>query len=284
MRYTRIRFSRKIGARLIALLSLTAPALTVLLRTPTIQAQSQSLAERKPSFDVVSIKRNDSGNPFCSESGLRDKVGRYRATNATLSALIASYFGLKSESQIAGGPAWLDIDRFDIEAGVEGEPSRQELTRMAQSLLEDRFQLRSHRESRESPVLVLLAPKTTLKFGPHLAQADDRECPAGSTNAPGCRAVVSVPRGMAMEHIDFAEVAQTFSTMLHQVVIDETGLPGNYDIKLDYDLTAPAPGAPVYFPEIITDVLRTQTGLRLETMKRPVDMLVIDHVEMPSEN
>jgi uncharacterized protein (TIGR03435 family) len=155
---------------------------------------------------------------------------------------------------------------------------------MVRSLLEARFRLRFHGDSREAPVYVLLAPKNGLKYGSHLAKADDRECPAGPTNAPGCRTVVSVPRGILMEHVNVAAVAQTFSAMLHQVVMDETGLTARYDITLDYDLTPPTPGGPVFFPEIIMDALRTQTGLRLETLKRPLEMLVIDHVELPSEN
>ncbi|HWE53364.1 MAG TPA: TIGR03435 family protein [Bryobacteraceae bacterium] len=259
-------------------------AVITLLYWPTMVAQSSLTAERKPAFDVVSIKPNESGSFPWSSSGVQDKVGRYRAINAPLSALIADYFGLKSESQISGGPQWLGTQRFDIQAQVDGEPGRQTLILMVQSLIENRFQLQFHRESRMASVNVLLGPKNGVAYGSHLANADDRDCPKGPANALGCRPVVSSPRGMAMEHVNTAVVAQTFSAMLHQVVIDESGLTGRYDITLDYDLTPPQSGAPVVFPEIIADALRMQTGFRLETQKRPLDMLVIDHVERPSAN
>jgi uncharacterized protein (TIGR03435 family) len=281
---SRLFLTGNVSTVVIALVSLTARVLIALLHTPTIHAQSASAAARKPAFDVVSIRPNESGDHFWSQSPLQNKVGRYRATNATLSALISDYFGLKNESQIVGGPRWLGTERFDIQAQVDGEPSRQELIRMVQSLMEDRFQLRFHRDSRETPVYVLLAPKNGLTFGSHLAKADDRECPTVPSNDSGCRKVVSVPRGMLMEHVNSASVAQTLSSMLRQVVVDETGLTGRYDIKLDYDLTPPDTGTAIPFGDLVVGALRTQTGLRLETQKRLLDVLVIDHVEMPSGN
>lgn len=213
---SRLFLAGKVGTVVIALASLTVPMLTVLLHTPTIHAQSALAAARKPAFDVVSIRPNESGNYSWSQSPLRDKIGRYRATNATLSALVSDYFGLKNESQIVGGPRWLGIQRFDIQAQVDGEPSRQELIRMVQSLMEDRFRLQFHRESRETPVYVLLAPKNGLTFGSHLAKSGQSRMSHGAVKCfrlpGGCFCVAGHGHGACQFCVgrpDFLEYASS---------------------------------------------------------------------------
>jgi uncharacterized protein (TIGR03435 family) len=245
---------------------------------------SPSLAQpsRRLTFDAVSIKPNHSGVTWASASPIKNKVGRYTARNVTLKALIAWFYNVY-EAQIVGGPRWLDVDRFDIEAEVDGQPSREELIQMLQALLADRFQLQVRFESREISRYALMAPKGGLKFGPHLARADDRDC-SNSPESAGCRGVTFGPQNMSMEHTDFAIVARTLSSMIGRVVVDETGLTGSYDIKLDLDLTLPEGGPALSFGDTVMAAFREQIGIRFESEKGPAEVLVVDRAERPSEN
>jgi len=242
---------------------------------------AQRPAEALLSFDVVAIKPNNSGEYWSSQSGIRDKVGRYNARNASLKSLIMWSYGV-SEAQISGGPRWLATDRFDVDAQVDGQPGKEQVAEMVRTVLADRFQLQLHFDSRDIPQYTLLAPRNGLTFGPHLAKADDRDCSADRGGAPGCRAVAGGSGHMEMEHVTFAVVAVNMSSMLGIPVVNETQLDGRFDIKLD--LAVPAVNSPASFGDTVIDALREQLGLTVELRKVPGRVLVIDRAEKPTGN
>jgi uncharacterized protein (TIGR03435 family) len=246
-----------------------------------VSAFAQRPAEAPPRFDVVAIKPNNSGEAWSSGSPIKDKVGLYAAGNASLRTLITWFYGV-NEPQIAGGPRWLGADRYDIDAQVDGQPSRAQVNEMLKTLLADRFQSQFHVESREMPRYTLVAAKNGLTFGPHLAKADGRDCSAVPAGGPGCRGIGPGPQSMEMEHVTFAVVAATLSNMAGQVVADETGLDGSYDIKLD--LLPSGGNSAISFGDTVMDALRDQIGLRVESRKAPTRILVIERAEKPTDN
>lgn len=239
---------------------------------------------RAPAFEVASIKPGDP-----SARGVRIQVapgGRFTASNVTLKFLIQYAYGVK-DFQITGTPGWGGSDRYEVSAkGEEGEnASGDQLKLMMQTLLAERFKLTFHRETKELPVYGLVVAKNGSKLQQSEA-ADRQQLRMG-------RGLIS-GKGMSM-----AMLANQLAQQLGRSVIDQTGLKGQYDIQLEWtpDTTerkgmgdgdprpnseaAPAPDPSG--PSIFTAV-QEQLGLKLEGQKGPVDILVIDHVEKPSEN
>jgi uncharacterized protein (TIGR03435 family) len=192
-------------------------------------------------------------------------------------------------------PDWVDSARYSIDAKPEG-PQGQAMTRgpMMQRLLEDRFRMTIHRETREVPVYIM----TVAKGRPKLRPTQEGTCkPVGQdlsqptrTEKP-CAVVQHVKKG-PLEIIDVPGVTiGVFSRMLHpgRPVIDRTGLAGAFDIHLEWEEESPGPSpaegeaSDPAGASVIT-ALREQLGLRLEPGKGPQEVLVVDHVERPSEN
>lgn len=277
--------------------------------SPEVPGSSQSPAAARPSFEVATIKQNTAVQ---GRSRLADQPGgRLVATRINLRTLIgAAYQGNPPAGQLVGGPGWIDSDLWDIEAkATEGSVSPNttfgfspQMILMLQSLLEDRFQLKLHRETREAPVYDL----TIAKGGSKLKLSEDQTPP--SMPGPGGPPVQpgAIPRGaMKMVNGDFEASALSFGDFakslaalyLHRPVNDKTGLKGLYDIKLrwtpDPAIGAPiGPGGPVTpappsadppGPDIFT-AIQEQLGLRLESAKGPVEFLVIDSAQRPSGN
>jgi uncharacterized protein (TIGR03435 family) len=263
----------------------------------------------RPSFEVATIKQTTAVQ---GRSRLADQPGgRLVATRITLTALIAAaYQGNPPTGQMVGGPAWIDSDLWDIEAKApEGYVPRSttfgfppQMVLMLQSLLEDRFQLKLHRETRESAIYDLMIAKG----GSKLRLSEDQTPP--SMPGPGASPLQpgTIPRGaMKMVNGDFEASAVPFADFtralaalyLHRPVNDKTGLKGLYDIKLrwtpDPAIGAPVgPGGPVApappsadpsGPDIFT-AIQEQLGLKLDSAKGPVEVLVIDSVQRPSVN
>jgi len=262
----------------------------------------------RPAFEVASIKPSKSGDQGTYLR--RQPGGLYRATNAPLRALIASaylnQFPPKGE-RIFGGPGWIDTEYFDIEAKAEGNPSREEESLMVQSLLEGRFKLVVHHETRQLPIYALVLSKAG-KTGPQLTMhSDDAKCtdPAagppppprpGETLPAFCGGFFMIPGAGALREsgnrVTMDMMVQFLSQSVDRTVVDRTGLGGVFDFTLEFapelgpgsqpgaTASASDPSAP---PSIFT-ALQEQLGLKLESQKGPVDVLVIDHVEQPSEN
>jgi len=228
----------------------------------------------RPSFEVASVK------PSGPDEQLIFRLlpgGRYIARNVTLKILVANAY-MVPELQVVGGPGWWESERFSIEAKVGGTlppwpDSNKELSLRLQSLLEDRFKLSLHRETREEPAYDLVVAKGGAKL--KTAPVDES---AGFDLDGGRIRSMAVP----LEYL-----AGILPTVLGKPVIDKRGLGAKYDYVLNFMPPNLAPNdAPVAadgLPSIFT-ALQEQLGLRLESTKRSVDVFVIDHVEKPDAN
>jgi uncharacterized protein (TIGR03435 family) len=215
-------------------------------------------------FEVASIKPNHGASITSGENIAHATV---TITNDSLKDLIKVAYGLK-DFQIAGGPRWIDTDRYDIvaKATTRGDISDRELRPLLQSLLADRFKLRTHSEKREAAAYSLVIAKT----GPKLIEHTGTKESSSNTANGSLRATKATA----------AALASTLSRILDRPVTDDTGLKGDYDYKLQW---APdeQPDSPL--PSIFSG-LQEQLGLKLNSTKTLVDILVIDSAEKPSEN
>ncbi len=231
-----------------------------------------SAASAPATFEVASIKLNTSGDRSSRTSG---RPGMLVMTNVPLKAIIEQAYQVKDFS--LSGPDWLDTVRFDIEAQLPAQGSREEMRNMLQALLVDRFKLASHRETKTLSAYALVVVKTGAKL---------KEVEPGPGSTTGGRGSVTSTRTSMRQFADW------LSTRMDHPVQDQTGLKGAYDIKLEWspieenaaanpDAAPPPDNAG---PTIFT-ALQEQLGLRLQAEKLPVEILVIDHIERtPTEN
>jgi len=226
------------------------------------------LKARAETFDVVSIKPNNSGSGRSSES---TNPGRVIAVNFTVSSLIQQAFGVKA-FQISGGPGWLTTDNYDLNAttGTMKDLNDEELRPYFASLLADRFGFRFHRETREMPIYSLLVAKTGSKMTAHEGGGDST---THISTGSGRSSITSV-------NLSMAHLADLLGARLDRVVVDRTELPGGYEVTLQW---APNPAGDTTDPSIFT-ALQEQLGLRLESAKGPIEFIIVDNLERPSEN
>lgn len=237
----------------------------------------------QPAFDVASIKPTAERSP----SGLRTDPGRLDARNLTVNDLIQQAYGV-SALQLSGGPAWLSSLRFNVEARSQGSQSRDELLRMLQSLLADRFSLSLHREMRELTADVLVVAKS----GPKLQPASDGQSMDARDPIIQLRSSPSSERAVRLEvtgrRVTLLYLANYLSSRMNRIVVDKTGLSGEFDFdaELAVDQTEAAnPSVPER--DIVTHLfadLAPKIGLKLESRKALVEILVIDRLEMPTAN
>jgi uncharacterized protein (TIGR03435 family) len=191
-------------------------------------------------------------------------------TNVYLKSCIRAAYEVKSY-QIAGGPDWLTSERFDVVAKAAAPVSKGQLMLMFRTLLEDRCKLKTHRETRELPVYSLVVARGGPKL--HTGKED------GATEVGGSGHTID-SRGMTMQQL--AGILSQFTGSQGRPVLDATGLSGYYDIKLDLGSSDPAGGDNSSGSDLFIAV--QELGLKLEARKYPVEVLVIDQVEKPSEN
>jgi uncharacterized protein (TIGR03435 family) len=246
--------------------------------SPQISGQTGG-ALSKSAFDVVSVKPNHSAAYWFTVNSLKDKVGRFSATNIRLKDLVTVAYE-HDEASILGGPAWLESERYDVEAKVEGQPSRQELLLMLQSLLADRFRLKIHREVREVTQYSLVAERNGPKFGPQFARVENRHCEPEAATANGCRGLRFSPGSVTAEYVTLSELARALTAIAGNIVVDQTGLDGRYDFKLEWPRSKDVDSV----GDSVGAAVRDQLGLRLEARKGPIEILVIDGVQKPAEN
>ncbi len=254
--------------------------------TPTaIEAQSV-----RPEFDVSSVKPNKTN--CCFSGGANN--GQAGAEDSTLKALISLAYKVQ-EFQIVGGPGWIGSDRFDVEGRTEdksADPDRLRL--MLRSLLEDRFKLKLHMETKQAPIYVLVVAKG----GPKIKLAADQTSPdVNGPSKPGAGpnhgAIKFGPGSRMGNAANFSLLVRLLSQRLDRPVIDRTGLSGRYDFLLQWtpevgEAKVDPGGNPLAVGDTvgpsIFSAIQEQLGLRLESTRGPVDVLVIDSVEMPDEN
>ena len=271
------------------------------LTLPTFLAATLLAQSGAPRFDVAAIK--PSSEPMLNYMFVRPQPGGRLTATASVKLLVQNAYKLQP-FQVAGGPAWAESDRFEIDAKAEGGPTREQLMEMLRSLLAERFHLQSHTETPELPVYALVVSKG----GAQLSVPKDGSCtridpasapvlPPPGTPPPCGRIVVRAsPAGVQMlgGEIPLSEFVRVLSTVMGRSVLDRTGLTATYDISVGFtpdSLTAglppnnvvpatPSDSAP---PSIVT-ALQEQLGLKLEATKGAVEVLVIDHIERPTAN
>ena len=242
---------------------------------PGVLLLSVIAAAQTASFEVASIKPSlpdATGRSFTERPG-----GGLSASNATVRMLMAFAYQVMPE-EIAGGPPWASSDGFDIEAKAGGpNVTASQFRQMIQNLLAERFQLKTHRETRDLPVYVLMQARN----GAKLEEAKDDDA------HPGVR--IEGPGQVTGVRATVPALATVLIRPLRRKVIDETGLKGAYNFKLRFvpDQTRARPDAdaapPGDGPSIFT-ALQEQLGLSLKAAKRPVEVIVIDQVEKPAPN
>jgi len=326
--------------KVVLMLAATAFAVVPLL--------SQTAPSPKPSFEVTSIKPSAPNNNFIRLGGARGD--RYSMTGANLRMLLQNAYGRPGagvpfgQLQIIGGPSWIDSDRWDVQATADcsgGVLSREQVQLMVQSMLEDRFQLKAHLETRELPIYNLVVAKD----GPKIKASEDQTPPGaglpgppqpcspapatpaqpppppplpGQRGGPGDPNFV-LPRGAMLmmanpTGLTLQGTAQPISALIGAIqqqagrpVIDKTDLKGLFDFKLQFSreglagpagpaglpppglppgAAGPAPGpataAADPVPSIFTSI--QELGLRLESAKGPVEVLVVESAQKPTEN
>jgi uncharacterized protein (TIGR03435 family) len=257
-------------------------------------------APDNPTFEVASVKANESG----AEGGSMgfQPGGRLLAVNIPLTILIAGAFGNDRGplllTQIAGGPSWIASSKFDIDAKANSalasdvQSLSQYLPAMLRDLLEDHFKLKTHTETRQQQIYELVTARTDGRLGSGLRVSTvdcpaligaRRDKPSGAPPLPG----VCLPQfgpGRLSGSTTMAILASALSGPAQQVVVDRTGLAGNFDFELRWSPAGlQAAGTSGDAPSIFTAV-QEQLGLKLQSTMGPVDVLVIDHVEHPTED
>jgi uncharacterized protein (TIGR03435 family) len=307
---------------------------------------SQTAAKQKPSFEVVSIK------PSAPSLGIRGggpRGDRYSMVGATLRTLLQNGFSranntpLGGQLQVINAPNWIDSDRYDIDAKADcsgGILPREQMQLMVQSMLEDRFQLKSHMETRELPIYNLVIGKDGPKIkksedqtpSPFAAAGPPQPCgpapaapppPLPPPPAPGQPFDFSrLPRGamvmmmnpttgmtMQASGVPLTNLVGMLQQQAGRPIIDKTDLKGLFDFKLNFlpenqpnfgpgppgglgpgpgpatigPAPAPTTAAADPIPSVFT-AIQEQLGLRLESAKGPVEVLVIESVQKPTEN
>ena len=257
----------------------------------TLVAQTSAV----PSFEVVSVKQNVSGDQ--GSSSIVQPGGRYSATNMTVRMLMKTAYGVHDD-QIVGGPSWVNDDRYDVVAkAATDRPTsvfRDEARVMLRSALADRFGLVLHREQREIAVYALVLAARDGSLGPRLRRANANECggpPKPFPSAPDigepienrtCGSGFARAGHIAARAMDFAMLSTRLGTWTDRVLVDRTGLSGSFDWDLQWTpdaLTADASTSSTTVP--LVTALREQLGLRLESRREQADVLVVDRVEHP---
>lgn len=261
-------------------------------------SNAQSITDDQPRFEVASIKRDVS-----AQAGPQYRIfPGLSVQRATLKYLVSLAYQV-DDFRVSGGQGWINSDRYDIEAKAEA-PSAYSVEyrtlqyRRLQTLLQERFQLALHRETRELPVYDLTVAKGGHKLqSPNCIQSEPGDQSIGKTMMDYCgfaqlgRSLYQASSG------SMTELARALSLRLGRDIVDRTAITGKFRIQLRFApdpstaladaLPADGRGSPAptadFGPDIFT-ALQEQLGLKLESSRGPVGLLIIDHVERPSEN
>ena len=282
------------------------------------QAPEAPATSSQPTFEAASVKANKSGpGPI----GLNFQPGgRFRATNVTLKMLIGAAYGTPQplpDFQLEGGPKWMDSDRFDVIAKAPGDPKPgpngppPEMFLMIRSMLEERFHLAVHFETKDMPIYALVLARADGKLGQRM-KPSTTDCAALMASmrarggppappAPGERPPCGMrmfPGNVSAGSMTMTQIVNALARMpgLNRTVVDRTGLAGAYDFDLTFtpdqmpqgrgDAPPGAPPIPAIDPNgpSLFTALQEQLGLKLEPARAPVNVLVIDRAEQPTDD
>ncbi len=251
--------------------TILAWAIGLILVALSPQLSRAQAASGPPSFEVVSIHMVD---PHAAENPSRSSLSSFPTNlftmkSAPLTFLIQFAFKIESQDYISAMPGWMESQEYDVSAKVEGDQqlTLEQMRPMLQRLLEQRFHLVFHRETRMTSGFALVVAKG----GPKLHLSKDDSKPFAQM----------LPNRLDATHMDTAHFAGVLAHRVGQPVVDKTGLTGIYDFRLSY---APTNDPSSSLPDLFT-ALQEQLGLKLESQKVPVEMLVVDHADkIPTEN
>jgi uncharacterized protein (TIGR03435 family) len=254
--------------------------LTVIPKAATIAPVEFS---QVPEFEVASIHENKTGDGW----KLRFTSAGMIAMNVSLEELVREAYGVYDEKLLSGGPKWLSSKTFDIEAKFDTSrfknPTADQQRRMLQKLLQERFRLVIHHQSKSFPVYALVV----VKNGSQSKESGNGSMVEDSTYGQMCQILRSGSGINQSKECTMADLAFQLSFLpeVGRTVVDQTGLNGRYDFELHWAPVSAnesiASASP--FPQIFT-ALQEQLGLQLKPTNAPLDTIVIDQVEMPSEN
>ena len=303
----RMTLSRRVAVALVAVALIGIPIVAGVVKAETPLLAVGQEPSTPVVFEVASVKLNTSGQrPTQIEE---PPGGRYVATNAWLRILILQAYGIL-DNQLVGAPDWTGIDsgvRFDINAKLEQEPpavppGQLGARRLAlRSLLAERFKLVVHRETRQAPMYALVLARADRKLGPKLTLSST-DCSPAAADARTAAIQAGKPVGFCGTRIQSGRIQQggrsllefarglSDSPWLGRSVMDRTGLTGNWDIDLTFTpdrLAPPGPERPAFDPRPAIDpdgpslfaAIEEQLGLKLESIRGPMEVLVIDRVE-----
>ena len=234
-----------------------------------------ALQAQPPAFDVASVKMSDAGT---QGNQTQWDPGRLAVRGASLKQLLQWAYRV-TPLQIAGGPGWLESKRFDIEAKADGSHTKDELFQMLQPLLADRFKLALHREAKEQSVYVLTTGKNRSKL---------QDAQAGQPTFIDLRGIPLPDNGLTLEvigqSVSMPYLVNYLTGRFARVVLDRTGLKGEFDFKVqvaldEQDLSDKQAAVATAMSNAVPLL-----GLKLNSHKSPVEILVIDHAEEPSRD
>jgi uncharacterized protein (TIGR03435 family) len=257
----------------------------------------------RPSFEVATIKlaaTNARGTFIEFAPG-----GRINLTNMTLKGMIGFAWDVQA-FQISGGPSWLDSIRYDVTAKPERSPKSGEFPAMVQALLADRFQLAVRHGAKELPIYALILARKDGRLGPGLTESKEGSCTPFDPSRPPQRPLPGTaprricgnssvnPSRLAAIGVPIVNLVPMLQMVLGRTVVDRTGLTGNFDVSMEWapdetqamqwppDVPRP-PQSNAAGPSLFA-AIQEQLGLKLESAKGPVEVIVIDRAERPSDN
>ena len=273
-------------------------------------------APANPTFEVASIKPNTSGTNQRQVNW--EPNGRFTAINVPLDNLIRFAYaepgpegllGPLPANRLAGAKTWvggataLQSDKFDVIATTDAGASPEQVFLMLRALLAERFKLVVHRETKDRPIYALVIARKDGRLGSRLrpsnvdCSAVPSDSPTASAAAGGfvaepCKGLRNVPGKATGRAVTIPTLARLMSGWVddHRPVEDRTGLTGNFDIDLDWTPDRPLPADAPALPATDSNgaglftALQEQLGLKVESTKNSIDMLVVDHAEHPTEN
>jgi uncharacterized protein (TIGR03435 family) len=232
----------------------------------TILFAAVGIGQTVPAFDAATVKLNKTESRTMSIH-VDPKLASWK--HYTLEGLIQIAYANEEYDRRVGGPSWVDSDTWDVEAASERPVKGQERRQMLQTLLADRFKLKVHTESRDVPEYALVVAKSGSKLHPVSA--------AELASTPGSTVVGT--KSFDGHVVEVAELARWLRAEIGRPVIDRTGLAGKYEVKIAFTLDDNSSGADQSEASVFAAL--QALGLRLESIRGLVKVLVIDHVEKP---
>lgn len=214
--------------------------------------------------------------------------GRLAANAVTVSSLLRIAYRIQ-DFRIVGAPAWFSTNRYDIAAKADDNPPPSQQI-LLQTLLADRFHLVVHKETREMPTFALVPARGDRKLGPQLTQSDfdcaayaaAPHAPPDPARTPNCATRIN-PGALSGKAITMAQLATSLAPFLSRFSIDKTELSGRFDVELTWTPDQVAASGDSAGPSIFA-AIQEQLGLKLVSERGPVEVLVVDRGEKPSEN